>query len=49
MSTVSIHLPCQPQNTPTTVPITVIMATSSSVEKMLVLLPTITRESISRP
>ena len=49
MSTVSIHLPCQPQKTPTRVPRAVTMATSSSVEKMLVRLPTITRESMSRP
>ena len=41
--------PSQPQNTPTAVPSTVMTATSRSVEKILVLLPTMTRESISRP
>ena len=49
ISTVSVFPPCQPQNTPITVPMTVITATSSSVEKMDVRLPTITRESMSRP
>ena len=49
MSTVSIHRPCQPQNTPTTVPSTVMTTTSRSVENMLARLPTITRESMSLP
>ena len=49
MRTVSSHPPLHPQNTPTAVPSVVMTATSRSVEKMLVRLPTITRESISRP
>ena len=49
ISTVSIHFPCQPQNRPITVPVTVMIATRSRVEKMLARLPTMTRESMSRP
>ena len=49
MSTVSSTLPFQPQITPMAVPSTVMMATSRSVEKILARLPTMTRDSISRP
>ena len=49
MSTVSAHPPKKPPQRPTAVPSTVTAATSSSVEKMLVRLPTMTRDSISRP
>ncbi len=49
MSTASAHPPKKPPQRPTAVPSTVTAATSSSVEKMLVRLPTMTRDSISRP
>ena len=49
ISTVSNALPYQPQTTPTAVPKAVMIATSKRVEKILVRLPTITRDSISRP
>ena len=39
----------QPQKTPTAVPKAVIIATKRNVEKMLVRLPAMTRENISRP
>ena len=46
---VSIVLPVLAQIMPTRLPKTVMKPTSSKVEKMLVLLPAMTRESISRP
>ena len=49
ISTVSVRPPTQPQVTPTAVPRPVMTATSNRVEKILVRLPAITLDSISRP
>ena len=49
MRIVSVQPPTHAAKTPTIVPMTVMMATSSRVEKMLVFAPTMTRESMSRP
>ena len=49
INTVSTQPPTQPQMTPTAVPTAVMTATSKSVEEILVRLPAITLDNISRP